>query len=71
MDAVNVIVQIFQNLGVPVACLVACFWYIWKRDEDWKLREANYQEMVNNLSEVISNNTLALQRLMDKIGGER
>ena len=70
MDAVNMIVQIVQNLGVPVACLVACFWYIWKRDEDWKMRETNYQEMVNNLSEVISNNTLALQRLVDKIGGE-
>lgn len=70
MDAVNMIVQIFQNLGVPVACLVACFWYIWKRDEDWKLRETNYQEMVNNLSEVISNNTLALQRLVDKMDGE-
>lgn len=71
MEIINALVPIVQNLGVPVVCLGVCFWYIWKRDEDWKIREEDYQEMVYNLSDVINNNTLTIQRLIDKVDGEK
>ena len=58
MDA---IVSLFSNLAVPVACLIATF-YLWNKErEDHKAEQ-------KELTEAIANNTLVMQKLVDKLG---
>lgn len=60
MDA---IVSLFSNLAVPVACLVVTF-YLWNKErEDHKLEQ-------KELTEAIANNTLVMQKLVDKLEQE-
>ena len=60
MDAV---VDLFSNLAVPVACLIATFW-LWNRErEDHKAEQ-------KELAQAIGNNTLVMQKLVDKLGGD-
>jgi hypothetical protein len=47
-------------LAVPVACLVATF-YLWNKE-----REDHKQEQ-KELTEAIANNTLVMQKLVDKL----
>lgn len=58
MDAV---VSIFSNLAVPVACLIVTFWLWNKEREDHKVEQ-------KELTEAIANNTLVIQKLIDKLG---
>lgn len=60
MDA---IVSLFSNLAVPVACLIVTF-YLWNKErEDHKAEQ-------KELTQAIANNTLVMQKLVDKLGGE-
>ena len=54
------IVELFSNLAVPVACLVATF-YLWNKE-----REDHKQEQ-KELTEAIANNTLVMQKLVDRL----
>lgn len=56
------IVGLFGNLAVPVACLVATF-YLWNKERE------SHKEEVDKLKEAVSNNTLVMQRLIDKLDG--
>jgi hypothetical protein len=58
----NVVVQLISSLGFPIACCIAMFW------QNNKLNE-NHKEETSKLNEAINNNTLALNRLIDKLGG--
>lgn len=62
MDVSNV-VQIISTVGFPIAMCLLFFWYINKNDE-------KHDEEVNKLSEAIHNNTLVMQKLIDKLGGD-
>ena len=53
-------VEIFSNLAVPVACLVATFW-LWNRE-----REDHKTEM-KDVTQAVQNNTLVVQKLLDKL----
>lgn len=57
------IVELFSNLAVPVACLVATFWLWNKEREDHKAEQ-------KELAEAVANNTLVMQKLIDKLGKE-
>lgn len=57
----DAIVSLFSNLAVPVACLIATFW-LWNKE-----REDHKQEQ-KELTEAVNNNTLALNKLIDKLG---
>lgn len=59
----STIVQIIGSLGFPIACCVAMFW------QNNKLNESHKEE-VSKLNEAINNNTIALNHIIDKIGGE-
>ena len=50
----------FSNLAVPVACLIATF-YLWNKE-----REDHNQEQ-KELTGAIANNTLVMQKLVDKL----
>ena len=60
MDA---IVALFSNLAVPVACLIATF-LLWNKE-----REDHKQEQ-KELAEAVNNNTLVIQKLVDKLEGK-
>jgi hypothetical protein len=61
MDA-NAIVQLVSSLGFPIACCIAMFW------QNNKLNESHKAE-VCKLNEAINNNTIALNHIIDKLGG--
>ena len=62
MDA-SVIVQLISSLGFPIACCIAMFW------QNNKLNESHKEE-VSKLNEAINNNTIALNHIIDKLGGD-
>ena len=62
MDA-NTITQFVSTLGFPIAVCLICFWYINKREEQHK-------EEVSELSKAINNNTLVMQKLVDRLDGD-
>lgn len=71
MDTINAIAQLVANLGVPVSCLIGAFWLLNQERKDHKeevdaLRAA-YDTERKQLTESITNNTLALTRLCEKL----
>lgn len=58
----NVIVQLISSLGFPIVCCIAMFW------QNNKLNESHKEE-TTKLNETINNNTIALNHLIDKLGG--
>ena len=59
----STIVQLISSLGFPIACRIAMFW------QNNKLNESHKEE-VSKLNEAINNNTIALNHIIDKLGGE-
>lgn len=57
----NTVTQFISTLGFPIAVCLICFWYINKREEQHK-------EEVSKLSEAVHNNTLVMQKLVDRLG---
>lgn len=60
---VNTFAQLFSNLGIPVACLCVTF-YLWYTETQ------NHKEEMNKMTDAVNNNTLILQRLLDKLGDD-
>lgn len=56
----DAIVSLFSNLAVPVACLIAMFWL-------WNKERLDHKEEQKELTEAIGNNTLVMQKLVDKL----
>ena len=57
------ITSLFSNLAVPVACLIATF-YLWNKERD------DHKAEQKELTEAIANNTLVMQKLVDKLDKE-
>lgn len=68
----NDVVQIVSTLGFPIAmCIGACFFIKYLFDTFTKQQEEmrkEHKEEVLKLQASLDNNTLALQKLIDKIG---
>ena len=69
------ITQVIMNVGSPIAMCCAMAWYVKDtsekhREEVRQLNEQHNQEM-QQVTIALNNNTLALQRLCDKLGEER
>lgn len=62
MDIQNV-VQIISTVGFPIAMCLLFFWYINKMNE-------KHADEVSKLSEALQNNTLVMQKLVDKLDGD-
>lgn len=58
----NAIMQLVSSLGFPIACCIAMFW------QNNKLNESHKAE-VSKLNDAINNNTIALNHIIDKLGG--
>lgn len=57
------ITQVISSLGFPIAVCLICFWYINKREEQNKAE-------IDKLSEAVNNNTLVMQKLVDRLGDD-
>lgn len=71
MDA-NAIITIIQTLGFPIAMCGLMAWYVKytgdrNHDDMSKLNEVHKEE-IKNVTDALNNNTLAIQRLVDKLG---
>lgn len=61
MDA-NLIMQAISTLGFPIVVAVALFWKMNEQDR-------NHKEEMQKMTEAVNNNTLVLQRLIDRMEG--
>lgn len=59
---VNSVIQLVSSLGFPIVCCGALFWKMVKTDEQHK-------EEMDKVTEALNNNTIALTKLSDKLGG--
>lgn len=55
----NMIMQAISTLGFPIVVAAALFWKMNRQDQDHK-------EEMQKVTEAVNNNTLALQKLVDK-----
>lgn len=60
----NTVAQFISTLGFPIAVCLLCFWYINKREQQHK-------DEISDLSTAINNNTLVMQKLVDKLEDDR
>lgn len=72
---INSVVQIISTLGFPIFACVALGWYV-KYSSDKNSKEVaemrkEHQEEIGKVTEALQNNTLALQKLCDKLDVDR
>ena len=65
------IVTLIQTVGFPIACCIGLFILLWKMNKSHKeevieMKEAFYQQSTET-NTAINNNTLAIQKLTDKL----
>ena len=67
----DVWVQIISSLGFPIMAAIACGWFIkYQMDQykqDLKDIRTEHKEEIKDLQEVITQNTLVLQKLCDRL----
>ena len=70
MDA-NTVVTLISSLGFPIVVAIACFWYIKYTQDTNNARldkmQSEHKEEISRVTEALANNTLAIQRLCDKL----
>ena len=57
---VNTVMQLVTTLGFPIVCCIALFWRMIKSDE-------NHKEEMEKLSEALNNNTLANNKMNERL----
>ena len=57
---IEIIVSLIQQIGFPIACVIAMFYY-WNKE-----REDHKQELAS-VTEALNNNTLVLQSIRDHL----
>lgn len=65
--------ELITTVGFPIVCFLMCGWYVKYREDknDNKLEKIveGHNEENKRLTDAVNNNTLALQKLADKLGG--
>lgn len=57
------IVTLITNVGFPIACTCALFYFLNKEREQHRVETAELKDAINN-------NTIVMQCLIDKLGGD-
>lgn len=63
MDGLNAVVQVLGNGFFPIVVCGLLFWYVYRKD-------TQHKEEINELRKSIDNNTLVVQKLVDKMGDD-
>lgn len=70
---VGAISDVISTVGFPIVCFLLCGWYVKYREDknDEKLDKLNtmHDDESRQMIAALNNNTLALQKLTDKLGG--
>lgn len=65
--------EIVSTVGFPIVCFLMCGYYVKyredKNDEKFDRLNTQHDEEAKRMTEALNNNTLALQKLADKLGG--
>lgn len=66
----NEVVTLIANLGFPICFCLVLFKYIQKREEKHDTerleQQKQHKEEIDKLSEAVTNNTLIMQKVVDK-----
>ena len=57
---INTTASLISSVGFPITVSLLCFWYIYKRERQMK-------KEIDTLSQSLNNNTLVMQKLIDKL----
>jgi len=57
------IIQIISSVGFPIVACMGCGWYINKQD-------SRHRNEIDKITDALNNNTIALTRLLDKLGAD-
>lgn len=60
----SAVTQAVSTLGFPIVMCGAMFWYMVKEKD-------SHKEEMNSVTEALNNNTLMLQKLCDRLDGEK
>lgn len=67
------IVSIISAVGFPIVAAIGCAYFVkWQYEQNQKQIEEmrkEHKEEVTKMTEALNNNTMALQKLIDKIEG--
>lgn len=67
------ILQAIATVGFPIIACIGIAWFFNRVNENYRadIKELSkrHQDEMKAMTETVSNNTLALQRLVDKLGG--
>lgn len=68
------VIQLISTVGFPIVCCIAMGWYVKyttdKSREQIDSMNAQHKAEMETVTEAINNNTLALQKLSDKLEKE-
>ena len=60
---VEAITTLISNMGFPIACVIALFWYLNKEREEHKAE-------TQKLADAINNNTIVMEKILSKVGDD-
>lgn len=67
----NSVLQAITTVGFPIVCCLILFWYVAKREAatDAQIQAINekHEQEIAKLVEAVNNNTLVMQRLLDRL----
>ena len=70
---VSGISEIISSVGFPIVCFLLCGWYVKyredKNDEKYDKLNNQHDDEMRQIVAALNNNTVALQKLADKLGG--
>ena len=73
MEHLNAISEVVSTIGFPIVCFIMCGWYVKYREDknDEKIASivTTHGEESKRLADAVNNNTLAIQKLTDKLAG--
>lgn len=68
---VNAIVTMIGSLGFPIVACIGMAWFFSKTNENYRADikeiQSNHKAEMDSVKEALNNNTLALQKLVDKL----
>lgn len=69
----NGVSEIISTVGFPIVCFLLCGYYVKyredKNDEKYDKLNNQHDDEMKQIVAALNNNTIALQKLADKLGG--
>lgn len=67
MEGLDVITNIINTMGFPIACVIVLFWLLYKEQKSHEAESDKWCDAFNNNSSVLRENTRALESLQRAI----